>query len=117
MDAYGTAWVENDENRARSLFAENARYYVSPFKPPWVGRDEIAAMWISDPEGQEDVTFEHTPLAAEGDTGIARWKVTYTRTSNGRARMEMDGVLVLEFDDDGRCVEHREWFFRREAPV
>jgi hypothetical protein len=117
MDAYGHAWIENGEEPVRALFAEEAVYYVSPFKPPWVGRDEIVANWVADPEAQEDVVFEHSPLAATADTGIARWNVTYTRTAGAPVRVEMDGILVLKFDGEGKCVEHQEWFFKREKPA
>jgi hypothetical protein len=117
MDAYGAAWVDNDAEIARSLFAPEAVYYVSPFKPPWIGQDEIVARWISDPEGQKDIAFEHTPLVAEGDTGIARWNVSYTRTAGTRARVEMDGILLLKFGQGGKCVEHREWFFKEETAL
>jgi hypothetical protein len=117
MDAYGKAWVDNDEKVARSLFAPEAVYYVSPFKPPWVGRDQIVAEWVADPEGQEEIAFDHTPLVAEGDTGIAKWSVSYTRTVGTRARVEMDGILLLKFDQDGKCLEHLEWFFKEETPL
>jgi len=28
--------------------------------------------------------------------------------------VEYDGVLMVRFAPDGRCAEHREWYFRRE---
>jgi hypothetical protein len=27
--------------------------------------------------------------------------------------LELDGILALRFDAQGRCVEHQEWFDRR----
>jgi hypothetical protein len=117
MDTYGKAWVENDEDLVRSLFAEEAVYYVSPFKSPWVGREKILAHWLADPDAQENVVFGHDPLTATGDIGIARWNVAYTRTAGTRSRVEMDGILVLRFDGEGKCIEHREWYLKRENPI
>jgi hypothetical protein len=30
--------------------------------------------------------------------------------------VELDGVLVCDFDAEGRCTRHREWYDRRETP-
>jgi len=30
--------------------------------------------------------------------------------------LEMDGILVVRFAADGRCVEHREWYATGEVP-
>jgi hypothetical protein len=117
MDAYGAAWISNDPDEVRALFASDASYSVNPFEPPWVGREEIVAQWTADPRRQEEVAFDHTALAAEGETGIAAWRVSFVSTQQERARVEMDGVLLLRFDDDGKCVDHREWFFKRETPL
>ena len=40
----------------------------------------------------------------------------FTRNVGDPVRVEYDGVLVVRFAPDGRCSEHREWYFRRELP-
>jgi ketosteroid isomerase-like protein len=117
MDAYGRAWVSNAADEVAALFTEDAVYYVSPFQDPWVGRDAIVQEWVSDPEGQESVRFHHEPLAVTGDVGVARWSVSYVTRIEEPTMVEMDGVLVLRFDPDGRCREHREWYVRQERPL
>jgi hypothetical protein len=117
MDAYGRAWLSNSPAEVAALFAENAVYHVSPFQDPWVGRDAIVQEWVSDPEGQESVRFDHQPLALTGDVGVAHWSVSFITRADEPTLVEMDGVLVLRFDPDGRCREHREWYVRRERPL
>jgi ketosteroid isomerase-like protein len=38
---YFEAWVSNDPGDVEALFAEDALYWVGPFREPWVGRDQI----------------------------------------------------------------------------
>ncbi len=115
MDAYGRAWISNEPAEVAALFSEGAAYYTGPFKEPWRGRDRIVTEWIADPWGQTDIRFHHQPLAVTGDRGVAHWRVSFL-PGDAPTRVELDGVLVLRFDPEGRCTEHREWYARREVP-
>ncbi len=116
MEAYGRAWLSNDPQGVAALFTEDAVYAVSPFLEPRRGRDRIVAEWTSDPEGQTEIEFRHEVLAFEGERGVAWFGASFTRRGDG-VRVEMDGVIDCAFDDDGRCREHREWYFKRELPL
>ncbi len=116
VGAYGRAWESNDAREVEALFSADAVYYVSPFAEPRRGREAIVRAWVSDPESQREVRFAHDAVAVEGNVGVAHWHVTF-RPADADSRVEMDGVLVLRFDDDGRCTDHREWYARREAPA
>ena len=108
---YFEAWVSNDPSDVAPLFAEDALYWVGPFREPWVGREQIVARWTVGT--QEDVRTAFDVVAVEGDTGVAHWNVS-SRTGDDRGRKEWDGVLVIEFGPNGRCREHREWFSQRD---
>jgi SnoaL-like protein len=116
MDAYGAAWKSNERSDVEGLFAPGAVYSFGPFREDLRGRDRIVDVWVADPGAQRDIEFEHEPLAVEGNRGIAHWRTSFTDAATG-ARVTLDGVLVLTFDDEGRCTEHREWFNRHEEPV
>lgn len=47
---------------------------------------------------------------------MAHWTASLVRNSAGPARVELDGILQIDFDDHGRCITHREWTSKREAP-
>lgn len=117
LEAYFRAWVSNDPDEVAALFSRDAFYHTGPFAEPWRGRGAIVAAWVGDPEQQAGVRYAFEPLAVAGDAGIAAWRVSYTRNAPRRAAVEVDGVLVAWFDDDGRCAEHREWAVRRERPA
>jgi hypothetical protein len=111
LDRYFAAWQSNDPADVSALFAEEAIYYYGPFSTPAVGRQTIVDRWIADPEQQKDIQMSYTPLASNGNLGVAHWRVSYR---SGMKRVEVDGVLVLKFDEQIRCTEHREWYSRRE---
>jgi uncharacterized protein (TIGR02246 family) len=113
MDAYREAWVSNDAAAVAALFTEDADFASEGFQPAWHGRDEIVRRWTAGIKQDVDLTYE--VLATEDDLALVHWHV-FTRNAGDPIRTEYDGVIVLRFADDGRCRDHREWFFRRELP-
>ena len=111
LERYFAAWRSNDRAEVEALFSEDAVYYVSPFQEPRRGRDEIVDVWISGGV-QPELRLEHRPLAFSGATGVAHWAASFV-TEDGGARVDLDGLILLEFDQDGRCRDHREWFAER----
>jgi uncharacterized protein (TIGR02246 family) len=111
MEAYRAAWISNVPSEVAALFTEDAIYSVSPFTEPWIGRDEIVRRWVAGI--QQDVELTYDVLSADSDRAIIHWHV-FTRNVGDPVRVEYDGVLVVRFAPDGRCAEHREWYFRRE---
>jgi hypothetical protein len=114
LDEYFAAWQSNDPAAVAALFAEGATYYYGPFAAPARGRSRIVEQWVANPHQQVDVQCSYTPLAINGNVGVAHWRVTYRPATNTARCVEMDGVLVIEFDASMRCVEHREWYHQRE---
>lgn len=110
---YFTAWKTNDRTLVESLFSEDAVYYYGPFRPPAEGRDEIVRRWIEN-GAQSNVTSAHEVIAAHGDTAVVHWTVSFD-TDAGTTTM--DGVLIVKFDDRGRCREHREWYAERTVAL
>ena len=94
--------------RCRALHRRR-RDYESPFDAPFRGSAGIRDYWAKATGSQRDVRFTHTPLALAGSVGMAHWHATFTRIATEKV-VELDGVLVLEFADDGRCAVLREWW-------
>ena len=113
MEAYKAAWISNVPSEVAALFTEDAVYAVSPFAESWTGRDEIVRRWVAGIRQDVDMTYE--VLSVQEDKAIIHWHV-FTRNVGDPVRVEYDGVLVVRFAPDGRCSEHREWYFRRELP-
>jgi nuclear transport factor 2 (NTF2) superfamily protein len=114
LDAYGRAWETRDPRAVGELFSENATYQETPFAEPMRGRSAIREYWSLKVErAQETPRFSYEILAALGNTGIAHWKASFVRTAS-RAKVKLDGVFVLTFDSDNRCLELREWWVKQE---
>jgi ketosteroid isomerase-like protein len=116
LDRYGDAWVAGDPDAVAELFAEDARYYETPFEEPLRGVEAIRTYWIQGAkDAQTSVSFDASLIAVDGSTGYARWRATFERLPS-RRQVVLDGVLEATFDEDGNCREFREWWHRHETP-
>lgn len=116
LTKYGQAWEMRAPQLAADLFAEDCRYFETPFSEPATGRDGVLHYWQAVPEGQTDITFRYRILAVQAPTVIAHWSASFTRTANG-TRVKLDGVFVMEFTVEGQCRTLREWWHREEEPA
>lgn len=109
LDAYGEAWESRDADAAVRIFSEDASYRVTPYEEPHAGRSGIHDYWAGVTENQRNVRFEHQALSVSGNTGIAHWSAKFNVEPDG-TKLELDGIFVLEFDQDGNCRRLREWW-------
>jgi hypothetical protein len=114
LAAYGRAWVERDPDAAVRLFTEDVVYRETPFDEPARRAEGVRRYWAENTGIQRDVTFHHEILVLEGRRGIARWQAGYVKPGTG-VRARLDGVLLLEFADDGLCRRLEEWWHRVES--
>ena len=109
LDAYGDAWESRDADAAAQIFAEDATYQVTPYEEPHAGQEGVRQYWAGVTENQRNVQFDYQPIAVDGDTGIAHWSAQFDIDPDGH-HLELDGIFVLKFDDDGKCRQLREWW-------
>jgi hypothetical protein len=110
LQKYGAAWVARDGAAAGRLFSAEAVYHENAFEPPMHGRAAIEAYWNKVTADQREVKFESQVVSVTGNTGVATWKASFKLQSSG-ATIALDGVFVLDFDDQGHCTRLREWWF------
>ncbi len=109
LDAYGRAWEQRDADAVAAIFSTDALYYETPYSDPFRGREGVAAYWTRVTLDQRDIGFSSDPVGMIGATGVARWSARFTAVSSG-AEVELNGVFLLQFDDDGLCTCLREWW-------
>jgi hypothetical protein len=73
-------------------------------------------IWSNLPQTRSDIGFAYELLAITEQWGIAHWHGSYTPLDRA-TRLEVDGILLVSLDDEGRCEDFREWSNRRELPV
>ena len=114
LEDYGLAWEERDPEAVGKLFTEDATYQETPFTQPMRGREAIREYWSRVvATGQEEIRFRHEVLAINEATAIAHWWASFARVSS-KARVSLDGIVLLTFDTAGLCKELREWWVRKD---
>ena len=112
--ALGKAWEARDAETFSALFTDEADYYWTPFEAPKRGRREIAGAFTDAVSTQRGIRFGFELLDANAEYGLAHWWCAYERETTGAA-VQIDGIMQVWLDRDGRCVEFREWWHKDEA--
>src|SRR3954471_3875082 len=113
LDRYIHAWKSYNPEAIGALFSEDARYYYGPFDEPLIGRAAIVASWLEDQDNPGEYDAEYAPLTGEGNTAGANGRSQYFSPGSKNVGAEFDNVFLMRFDDQGQCVEFREWFVKR----
>jgi len=112
LEGYEAAWEDKDAAQAAALFTEAALYQQTPYEEPFRGQTAIGDYWAGVTADQSDIDFQYEILAVEDEVGIAQWSATF-RSISGDVPVELNGIFVLEFDDEMRCTSLREWWHAR----
>jgi|SRR6266699_6626014 len=107
------AWKTYDPQAIGNLFSEDAIYTFDPFSEPVRGRAAIVAAWLDDPDALGTYDGHYEPIMIEGDRAVANGRSLYFEQDGSTLRAEWNNIFVLRFDDDGRCMEYREWYMQR----
>jgi hypothetical protein len=114
MEGLKTAWTTKNPRQAAELCTENVVYHESPFGEPLIGRDAVEKEWSGVPDTQDAIDFRYEIVAVTGDTGIARWRVSFVRLPS-RTVAELDGVFIVTLDTRGLCREFRQWWNAKQT--
>ena len=121
MDAYRSAWIERDPDKAAMLFAYDAQYQERRYKPALVGVEAIRNYWrVTVQKQQRDVNFGYELVALRGQDAFVHWRADYTWLPiNGI--IELDALTRVRFAAeraaDGMLLAAQwdEWIDSREA--
>lgn len=114
LEAHSHASAQGNAAASASLFSPSAQYYESPFDKPLVGRDAIYDYWSAGARTLTDKTSNFEVLAPSGNLGIAYWRSSFIVVPSA-ARMSLDCLFLVEFDEKGLCICFREWWHMQEC--
>jgi ketosteroid isomerase-like protein len=117
LDAYVHAWKTYDEKAIGDLFNEDAIYFYSPYSEPVRGRAAIVASWIEDQDTPGSYDGHYETIVIEGNRAVANGRSRYFEQDGSTLKAEWDNIFVLCFDDEGRCVEFKEWYMERPVSL
>jgi len=107
--AYADAGIRADDPAVTELFTEDAVYSEHPTREPHVGREPIGAYWRWAIGTQADLDLAFGDPVVDGDRAAVEWWAMMIDRGEPRT---LPGILMLRFDDQGRCRELREaWFW------
>lgn len=112
LQDYVAAWTSYDPAAIAALFSENAAYRYSPYDEPIRGRDAILADWQESPDEPGSFQADYHPIAVDGSTAVANGRTVYFEPDGKTIQQQFDNIFVLQFDDQGRCVDFCEWYMR-----
>ena len=109
LDRYGNASKENNPMASAELFTLRAKYFVTPFNEPLVGRAAIYGYWETGANNFINKQSSFEILSVRENIGIARWMSQFTKKATGE-QLALDCIFLVEFDEDGKCQVFREWW-------
>ena len=109
LAAYGEAWETRDAEAAAALFTPDATYRESPFEAAFDSRSAIREYWSRVTADQRDVSFTSDVVTTFESSAVAHWSARFASVSAG-STINLDGVFLLEFGDDGLCSSLKEWW-------
>ena len=110
LDAYVRAWKTYDAQAIGDLFNENASYAYTPFRVPLHGRAAIVGSWLEERDAPGTYDGHYEPVLIEGDRAVANGRSRYFEQDGITFKTEWDNIFFLRFDEEGRCLEYREWY-------
>jgi ketosteroid isomerase-like protein len=107
VEAYERAWRSPGVEALDALFTEDATYSTAPFATPFARLPAIREMWERGRSPGERFEMSSEVVAVEGDVGVVRVWVHYTRP---RDQVYRD-LWIVRLAADGRCAAFEEWPF------
>jgi transposase InsO family protein len=113
-DTWSQAWPRRDAEAIAALYSDAAVYRAPAFRPPVAGGARGYLDEQFPVESNIDCRFGR-PIVS-GDRAAVEWWGSWTEEGQ---ELTFAGVTVLRFDDQGRVIEHRDYYNhveRRESP-
>jgi hypothetical protein len=107
-----TAWINKNIHEIMAIFSSVKTYYEDPFSPPGVTSDDISSYW-EEISYQEITELKITPLAVDGLRTVLHWYLDFQDTRDN-SRYTMDGVYLVDFDEDTNCINFCQWWVVKE---
>ena len=110
------AWPARDPEPIAALYSESASYRALAFREPDLGHEGVRRYLTETFADEEDVECRFGAPIVSGSRAAVEWWASWVE--EGRP-LTLAGVTVLRFDDEGKVVDHRDYwneFHRRRPP-
>ncbi len=101
------AWPARDPEPNAALYADSASYRALAFREPDLGLEGVRRYLSDNFEVEEDIECRFGDPIVSGDRAAVEWWASWAE--EGRP-LTLAGVTMLRFDDEGRVVDHRDYW-------
>jgi ketosteroid isomerase-like protein len=115
-ETWSRAWLEKDVDAIAALYSHDAVYRALPFREPDRGLVGVRRYLTANFDVEEDVECSFGEPIVVGSRAAVEWWGSWIE---GGEEVTLAGVTVLRFDEEGKVVDHRDYWnqvARREAP-
>ena len=102
-ETWERAWPQFDAGAIAALYADRHSYRAVAFREPTTAPAYLAEQFAL----ESDVECRFGGPIVDGDRAAVEWWASWVE--NGE-RLTLAGASVLRFDDEGRVVDHRDYW-------
>jgi hypothetical protein len=106
-DTWAQAWPERDAEAIVALYSDAVVYRSPAFREPDLGLAGVRRYLGEQLPAEQNIQCWFGEPIASGDLASVEWWASWTEDGQ---ELTFAGVTVLRFDEDGKVVEHRDYY-------
>jgi predicted SnoaL-like aldol condensation-catalyzing enzyme len=104
---WSTGWPRKDKETIAALYGEFATYRALAFREPGRGVAGVTRYLDAVFAEEDEVECRFGEPIVAGQSAAVQWWASWIE---GAQPLTMAGVTILRFDDEGKVVEHRDYW-------
>jgi ketosteroid isomerase-like protein len=116
VETWPRAWREGDVEAIASLYADEAVYRALAFREPDLGKAGVRRYLSENFAAESELECWFGEPIVQGERAAVEWWASWIEDGE---RVTLAGTTILRFGQDGRVVDHRDYWNqldRRETP-
>ncbi len=107
---WSSAWPGRDAEAIAELYADDAAYRAPAFREPDAPTDYLRRTFAA----ESDITCRFGEPVVSGDRAAVEWWGSFLEEGS---EVTLAGITLLRFDDDGKVVDHRDYWNQAEGRI
>ena len=113
INKLGRAWIDKNPQAIPLLFAENFKYYETPFSNPLTTNNQLIDLWQDVPISQKDISFDFEIISEKNNQYLAHFQAAFIRIKHG-SKAHLDGIFLIKLNNQRLCTLFKWWWNSKE---